>query len=110
MRNDEYLRLGYGIGSGAVESAHKQVIHARLRTGRDALERGWCTPPAGVATVSKSNPCSTRPSRIRLAWKVLWNRRLRMKGGGANYFFCSSFFIGIPVFFDMSIEAGIMAM
>jgi hypothetical protein len=23
--------LGYGIGSGLVESAHKQVIHARLR-------------------------------------------------------------------------------
>jgi len=31
MRYDEYLRLGYGIGSGAVESAHKQVIHARFR-------------------------------------------------------------------------------
>src|ERR1700676_5127084 len=31
MRYDEFLRLGYGIGSGAVESAHKQVIHARLR-------------------------------------------------------------------------------
>ena len=31
MQYDEYLRLGYGIGSGAVESAHKQVIHARLR-------------------------------------------------------------------------------
>ena len=31
MRYDEYLRLGYGIGSGAVESAHKQVLHARFR-------------------------------------------------------------------------------
>lgn len=31
MRYDEYRRLGYGIGSGAVESAHKQVVHARLR-------------------------------------------------------------------------------
>ena len=31
MRYDEYLRLGYGIGSGAVESAHKQIIHARFR-------------------------------------------------------------------------------
>ena len=31
MCYDEYLRLGYGIGSGAVESAHKQVVHARLR-------------------------------------------------------------------------------
>lgn len=31
MRYDEYLRMGYGIGSGAVESAHKQVIHARFR-------------------------------------------------------------------------------
>jgi hypothetical protein len=31
MRCDEYLRLGYGIGSSAVESAHKQVSHARLR-------------------------------------------------------------------------------
>jgi hypothetical protein len=31
MRYDEYLRLGYGIGSGAVESARKQVVHARLR-------------------------------------------------------------------------------
>lgn len=31
MKYDEYLRLGYGIGSGAVESAHKQVLHARFR-------------------------------------------------------------------------------
>ncbi len=31
MQYDEYLKLGYGIGSGSVESAHKQVIHARLR-------------------------------------------------------------------------------
>ena len=31
MRYDEYLRLGYGIGSAAVESSHKQVVHARLR-------------------------------------------------------------------------------
>ena len=31
MRYDEYLRKGYGIGSGAVESAHKQVVHARMR-------------------------------------------------------------------------------
>jgi len=31
MRYDEYLRLGYGIGSGAVESAHKQLVHARMR-------------------------------------------------------------------------------
>jgi hypothetical protein len=26
-----FLLLGYGIGSGAVESAHKQVVHARMR-------------------------------------------------------------------------------
>lgn len=31
MRYDEYLCLGYGIGSGSVESAHKQVVHARMR-------------------------------------------------------------------------------
>jgi hypothetical protein len=31
MHYDDYLRRGYGIGSGAVESAHKQVVHARLR-------------------------------------------------------------------------------
>lgn len=31
MRYAEYVRKGYGIGSGAVESAHKQVVHARLR-------------------------------------------------------------------------------
>ena len=31
MQYDEYLRWGYGIGSGAVESAHKQVVHARFR-------------------------------------------------------------------------------
>ena len=31
MRYDQYLRLGYGIGSGAVERAHKQVVHARFR-------------------------------------------------------------------------------
>ena len=32
MHYDEYLRLGNGIGSGCVESAHKQVIHARFRS------------------------------------------------------------------------------
>jgi hypothetical protein len=31
MRYDEYLRRGYGIGSGVVESAHKQIVHARFR-------------------------------------------------------------------------------
>lgn len=31
MQYDKYLTLGYGIGSGSVESAHKQVIHARFR-------------------------------------------------------------------------------
>jgi hypothetical protein len=31
MHYDKYLRLGYGIGSGSVESAHKQVVHARMR-------------------------------------------------------------------------------
>src|SRR5438105_13429773 len=31
MHYDEYLRLGYGIGSGGVDSAHKQGVHARLR-------------------------------------------------------------------------------
>jgi hypothetical protein len=31
MHYDQYLRLGYGIGSGSVESAHKQVVHARMR-------------------------------------------------------------------------------
>ncbi len=41
MRYDEYLRLGYGIGSGAVESSHKQVVHARLRqAGMRWSERG----------------------------------------------------------------------
>jgi hypothetical protein len=41
MRYDEYLRLGYGIGSGAVESAHKQLVHARLRqAGMRWSERG----------------------------------------------------------------------
>ena len=31
MHYDKYILLGYGIGSSAVESAHKQVVHARLR-------------------------------------------------------------------------------
>jgi hypothetical protein len=31
MRYEQYIRLGYGIGSGAVESAHKQIVHARMR-------------------------------------------------------------------------------
>lgn len=43
MRYDEYLRLGYGIGSGAMESAHKQVVHARLRqAGMRWSEAGAC--------------------------------------------------------------------
>ena len=35
---------------------------------------------------------------------------LRRKERGANYFFSSSFFIDIPFFFGISIEAGIMDM
>ena len=31
MGYDEYLRLGYGIGSGAAEGAHKQAVQARFR-------------------------------------------------------------------------------
>ncbi len=31
MRYDQYLAKGYGIGSGAIESAHKQLTHARMR-------------------------------------------------------------------------------
>jgi hypothetical protein len=31
MKYDQYLCLGYGIGSGAEESAHKHVVQARLR-------------------------------------------------------------------------------
>jgi len=30
-RYDHYLAKGYGIGSGAIESAHKQFTHARMR-------------------------------------------------------------------------------
>jgi len=38
MRYDEYLRLGYGIGSGAVESAHKAGGACSLPPSRNALE------------------------------------------------------------------------
>ena len=31
MQYDEYRRRGYGIGSGSVESAHKQIVQARMR-------------------------------------------------------------------------------
>jgi hypothetical protein len=34
MRYHQYLGRGCGIGSGAVESAHKQVVHARFRRAR----------------------------------------------------------------------------
>jgi hypothetical protein len=47
MRYDEYPRLGYGIGSGAVESAHKQVVHARTAASEHAgvkQEPGACSP------------------------------------------------------------------
>lgn len=43
MHYDEYLQLGYAIGSGAVESAHKQVVHARFRqAGMRWSEAGAC--------------------------------------------------------------------
>ena len=41
MRYDEYLRLGYGIVSGAVDSAHKQVVHARLRQAGMRWTKAW---------------------------------------------------------------------
>lgn len=31
MRYDQYRAMNYGIGSGAIESAHKQLVHARMR-------------------------------------------------------------------------------
>jgi hypothetical protein len=41
MHYDEYILKGYGIGSGAVESAHKQVVQARMRqAGMRWSERG----------------------------------------------------------------------
>jgi len=49
MRYDEYLRLGYGIGSGAVESAHKQSGPGSNATGRHALVRGRRPSSARVA-------------------------------------------------------------
>lgn len=44
MRYDESLRLGYGIGNGAVESAHQQVVHARTAASGYAPE--WSRSPA----------------------------------------------------------------
>ena len=47
MRYDAYLRLGYGIGSGAVESAHKRGVHARFgQTGMRWSESGARRLPA----------------------------------------------------------------
>jgi hypothetical protein len=40
MQCDVYQHLGYGIGSGTVESAHKQVVHTRLRQAGYALVGG----------------------------------------------------------------------
>jgi hypothetical protein len=34
MKYDEYLRLGYGVGGGAVESAHEQLL-LRLLLGNN---------------------------------------------------------------------------
>jgi hypothetical protein len=39
MLYDEYFRLAYGIGSGAVESAHKQVVHAGMRWSEAGARR-----------------------------------------------------------------------
>jgi hypothetical protein len=39
MKYDEYLAKGYGIGERGRESAHKQVVQARMRQAGDALER-----------------------------------------------------------------------
>jgi hypothetical protein len=41
MRYDEYLQKGWLIGSGVIESAHRHVIHARMkRAGQHWGERG----------------------------------------------------------------------
>jgi hypothetical protein len=52
MHYDEYLRLGYGIGSGAVESAHKQVVQARAGITSSAQHQSGCCPATAGA------PCS----------------------------------------------------
>jgi hypothetical protein len=60
MRYDEYLRLGYGIGSGAVESAHKQVVHARMR------QAGMRWSEAGARRL-----LALRPLLLNRTWELL---------------------------------------
>jgi hypothetical protein len=65
MHYEEYLRLGYGIGSSAVESAHKQVVHAGFPGTRRGFGRGsvgarstcrdWTSAPCAAI---HSRPCS----------------------------------------------------
>ena len=41
MRYDQYIANGWLIGSGAIEAAHRHVIHARMkRAGQHWSERG----------------------------------------------------------------------
>lgn len=69
----EHPWVGYGIGSGAVESAHKQVIHARLRQAGMRWSEAGARPLAGVAPVNTcrntrgpSSPTGTEGKSIRL--------------------------------------------
>jgi hypothetical protein len=64
MQYDKYLRLGYGFGSGAGESAHKQVVHARL----PPPDRHW---PAPTSSLPRSVPLSLHQAvlgREKAAW------------------------------------------
>jgi hypothetical protein len=60
MRYDECLRLGYSIGGGAVENAHKQVVHARLR------QAGMRWSEAGARRL-----CALRPLLLNGDWALL---------------------------------------
>lgn len=62
--------LGAPMGSGAVESAHKSVIHVAYEAARAALEHaGLCQSHEGVAIgiPSSRSRCSLRSARKRLA-------------------------------------------
>ena len=76
MRYDEYLRLGYGIGSGAVESAHKQVVQATTRVKQLAVSRVPKTVTKAQRRKGKKGPTGA----LRKSFKK-WSKARQLRGG-----------------------------
>jgi hypothetical protein len=75
LRYDEFLAAGWPIGSGAVESANKVVVEARLKGAGMHWQRGHADALVGLRALDASDRWERTWPRIVAAWRTPSRRR-----------------------------------